>query len=190
MTQVAAHNPAGRPERPRTISSSSSHPHTRAMKPPHQPPAHDMLSPNLFGSIQTGNAAVQKDHSMSLPSSQRPSSPRDNPSNPGLISASPAGLTGLDPSMTSQAADAEVWHLGDVGSLGPAASMGSCPSGTECRRIGDVGDVEPAYSMVFESDASSITSALGLQEVRSYPPCAWANLCPCNATIAPLTCGS
>ena len=41
------------------------------------------------------------------------------------------------------------------------------PFGRESTQHGDVADAEPAYSMVFESDASSITSAAGLQEVRS-----------------------
>ena len=41
-------------------------------------------------------------------------------------------------------------------------------------------ETEPAYSMVFESDASSITSAAGLQEVRNIQTCVnfqWLAIC-------------
>ena len=119
---------------------------------PHLAPVPVVPLPDSIHRAEIVNPAPHHAPSASLSALQQPFflPPFQTPgSTDNQTPASPAGIAVPGLAWTSQTHDA-MSHLG-----------------RETSQHGDVADMEPAYSMVFESDASSITSAAGLQEVRS-----------------------
>ena len=75
--------------------------------------------------------------------------------------------------------------VGDARTGEAASQPGPASSGSRSSVGGTL--QEPAYSMVFESDASSVTSAAGLQEVRAalHKHVCIFKLPPCHALLWP-----